>query len=753
MLRWLAFCILSGVAIFASVYGLTKYLHKDEVAEIDRPSQSEETQDPTTPSQPKVSTIGPRQALGQQMVVVKDARFVSTTKRDIPSERDGKLLVVGTEITPEEEAKLPGSKILKNIPVATLAVEAGPNEKLAPEDTLVLAKRPGKKYKRYRPGMGMDADSLVPGSVEIAVDFKTFRELQVGDHVKAGKLVALVNPVLAIDELAVKQQKIDITEAERKSSEATKNEYFTRWKSSETLLRSGGASSEDVRMNRLAYERYTLEEVAKKSGISQAQRELSGAQTVLRMHEIRPAVAGRVKEIYRKTGEAVKNLEPVIQIQDTDSLRVEGLIEIQNSRGITEGMKVIVEPTRPTTPLTQLRGHLQDITCVAVGTVAGSEGNPIVVSSSEDRTIRFWDPIGGKQLFQVSGLIARSMATTAPGTKRSLIAAGLENGSVHLAELKKNADGQIQVTQLPETADCHSRTVTSVAFSPSGDVLATAGEDLSIALWKIEADGKLTLIDRKKSTHKSTLTYIHFAEKERLVSAGRDKAIHVWSTTGGKIAPVVGEEFGGRSGDVSQPGVSPDGKFLIYDQGKELKVMSLADRHLAGSILNITGSLPFTGMALFSPDGQTVLTNCAGENRVELWRAPLNGRRSSELRQFVWTPGQATCGAFTPDSRYVVTGTTDHQVLVWEMPEAKEVEQKDLTATISLVENFLESNNRQVRIWAELDTPNPGWLVPGGTATLVIESGKPGGLSRKKPVENNDPNPAIRASAAGLNKP
>jgi hypothetical protein len=87
------------------------------------------------------------------------------------------------------------------------------------------------------------------------------------------------------------------------------------------------------------------------------------------------------------------------------------------------------------------------------------------------------------------------------------------------------------------------------------------------------------------------------------------------------------------------------------------------------------------------------------------------------------------------------------------MPEAKEVEQKDLTATISLVENFLESNNRQVRIWAELDTPNPGWLVPGGTATLVIESAKPAGLSRKKPVGESDANPAIRASASGLNKP
>lgn len=104
-----------------------------------------------------------------------------------------------------------------------------------------------------------------------------------------------------------------------------------------------------------------------------------------------------------------------------------------------------------------------------------------------------------------------------------------------------------------------------------------------------------------------------------------------------------------------------------------------------------------------------------------------------------------------PDSRYVVTGTTDHQVLVWEMPESQEVDQKDLTATISLVENFIDSTNRQVRIWAELDTPNPGWLVPGGTATLVIEPGKPVPLSRKTPT--NGPGSVNNALVRTVNKP
>jgi hypothetical protein len=64
-----------------------------------------------------------------------------------------------------------------------------------------------------------------------------------------------------------------------------------------------------------------------------------------------------------------------------------------------------------------------------------------------------------------------------------------------------------------------------------------------------------------------------------------------------------------------------------------------------------------------------------------------------------------------------VTGTHDHQVLVWALPNKREVEET-LIGNIALNENFLDSNSRQVRIWVDLK--NPGWLHPGGTATLVI---------------------------------
>jgi WD40 repeat protein len=122
-------------------------------------------------------------------------------------------------------------------------------------------------------------------------------------------------------------------------------------------------------------------------------------------------------------------------------------------------------------------------------------------------------------------------------------------------------------------------------------------------------------------------------------------------------------------------------------------------------------------MALFSPDGKAILTNGNAPGRIQLWRAPIHGARPAQLRQFTWNSALASCGAFDPNGQFAVTGTQDHQVLVWAMPEEKEVN-TELKAKLSYVEGSLENTQGKMTIRAELE--NPGWLIPGGMATIVI---------------------------------
>ena len=50
---------------------------------------------------------------------------------------------------------------------------------------------------------------------------------------------------------------------------------------------------------------------------------------------------------------------------------------------------MIVQPTQPVPPLARLAGHQAEVTCVAVSR-PGADGRKLIVSGSEDGTVRFW---------------------------------------------------------------------------------------------------------------------------------------------------------------------------------------------------------------------------------------------------------------------------------------------------------------------------------------------------------------------------
>jgi WD40 repeat protein len=591
--------------------------------------------------------------------VVADCRLSVIDKQSIPSQRDGVVRLVGTE------------------------VQAG--EKV-PADRLVVAK--------------------------VGDQDRYYRRLREGDAVTAGQVVALLDDRLARDEIAIKKSQLVQYEADLAAAEHARDEAKDRYLTQVKLRGSSSGpatSEEDVGGAKVAFYKSHYEAISKKEAIALAKLEIRQAETILGMYEIRAAIPGIIKRIHKNPGEAIKALEPVLEIRDLGRLRVEGLVEVQQAARLRAGMRVAIMPAEAISPQQVRLGHLETITGVAV------TKRLQLLSASDDGTVRLWDRNEQRMtrvLRHAAGV--KAIACTPASAAGNLCLAGLADGSAWLWDLDARADSPRQ-----ELHGQHTGTVTCVAFSADGRACLTGGEDRSLCLWDVNT-GRLRY--RFPTTHLGAITSVHFAGADRLVSASRDNTLRLWRLTA--TSAVLENTWPHRSGDVADLGVSPDGALALFDQANALQVLALPTGSPRARIQQVSGTSRFTTFALFSPDSRIILTSGASEGRLQLWSWPIASGPALEFRQLIRPPQLSiTCAAFSPDGSFLVTGARTGEVHVWALPNPGQL-QRPLQAEITLIERAVETGGRQARIWAELPNPD-GTLIPGTTATMVALPGKP----------------------------
>jgi WD40 repeat protein len=537
-----------------------------------------------------------------------------------------------------------------------------------------------------------------------------------GDIVKPGQLLARLKDDLARDDLAIQQAKVASAKADARASEKTRDEAKVRFDHQIVLKQQNATSTEDYAAAQALYWRYYYEAISKNEAIGLSERERNKAATTLRMYEIRSAIHGMVKAVYKRPGEAIKAApayEPLFQIQNLSRLRVEGLVDLQYLLRLRAGShRVYVEASEAESPVQTLIGHLQEVTGVAVARGPKSDPkNGYVVSASLDGTVRVWDrALRSERAVLRHPAAVRAIACTSPTATWNWCISGAEDGVGRLWDLATLAE-----TPVRELRDGHRGAVACVAFSPDGRFCATGGDDHEVCLWDA-ASGRL--LYRLPAGHRAGITSVQFLPYGRLVSAARDNTVRLWALgeAGARLELTVPR----RSGDVTSPGASPDGTRLLVDYGKALRLLSLPEGFIEGVLQNPSGATNFTTFAKFSPDGRLILTAGASDTGLQLWRASTGTARGSELRLLIAAEhSPATCAEFAPDGTFVVTGTRNHQVLVWPVPSGTDSDRRR-TATLTFLDGSVESSARQVRIWAELDNPD-GRLLPGTTVTMVIE--------------------------------
>ena len=587
-------------------------------------------------------------------IVLPDCRLNVVEKQEVPSQRDGILLLVGTDIKP--------------------------GETVPPERVVVL------KY---------------------ADQERRLRRLMEGDAVEAGQLLALLDDRLARDDWAIKKGQIVLAEAELAAAERARDEAKDRYLTQLKLHSAPGgpaASDEEVAGAKLLWYRNHYDAISKKEAIDLAHLELHRAATLLGLYEVRSSIGGVIKRIHRNPGEAIKALEPVVEVRNLRRLRVEGLVAAQHLPRLHAGLRGVVRPVPAESPRQTFHGHLREVTAVAVAR------DGAVVSAGEDGTIRVWNRTSRRaQRVLNHSAPVRAVACTPSPTGNNLCLAGAGNGTAYLWDLEGKSDAPGR-----ELRGQHRGAVTAVAFSPDGKVCATAGEDHGICLWEVATGG---VRYRLPAGHHGAITGLQWSPADRLISVGRDNTVRLWRI--GPHEAKLETTLDHRTGDVARLGASRDGNRVLFDEGNTLHVLSLPEGGSEGVLQNLAGSAPFTTLGLFSPDDRFLLTAGGFENRLHLWRSPAEGAAGYEVRHLLPPAGSAvTCAAFAPDGSFVAAGTRNRQVLVWPLPPAQELD-RQYPVTLTLVEQAVDSTAGKVRVWAELPNPD-GRLVPGGPVTMTL---------------------------------